>query len=166
MRVTEEQLAEALVRQGPANQPAEPVDPVAALLVEAMATTYPQHREAVREAAHFLCALVGSGEGQGPRLDPSVAMHAFVRHEHTPPEHMWSHLAATAERDVLLGLSAQAVLRGVHQQDRRSPAEHRAILHTLFLLLRAFEAQEETDALEHALHDDAVEPAEPGEQLR
>lgn len=166
MRVTEEQLAEVLAQNEPARNSGGPADPVAALLVEAMATIYPAHCEEVREVGHFLCALIGSAEGHGAGLDASVAMHAFVRDEHVPPDRMWSHLAATAERNVLLGLSAQAVLRGVRRQGPRSETEHRAILHTLFLLIRAFEAHEETAALEQALQADAVEPADRGEHLR
>lgn len=161
MRVTEGRLAAALTRQRPAQRADAPTDPAAALLVEAMAEAYPQHSQEVREAGQFLCALVDSAEDHSDRLTPSVAMHTFVRDEATPPERMWAHLAATAQRDVLLGLSAQALLRGVRQPSQRTPAEHQAVLHTLFLLVRAFEVQEETDALERALHADDGEPTTP-----
>lgn len=151
MRVTEAHLAEMLARPETARDLARD-DPVAALLVESIATTEPDHAEQVREAGWSLCALVRSTEGARVRLNPSVAMHTLVREQSTSPAHMWSHLAATAERDVLLGLSAQALLRGGRARARRSPAEHQAVLRTLFLLVRTFEAQEETDALEQVWH--------------
>lgn len=149
MRVTEAHLAEMLAGTEPARDLARD-DPVAALLVESLATTEPEHAEHVREAGRSLCALVRSTEGARVQLNPSLAMHTLVREQLTSPDRMWSHLAATAERDVLLGLSAQALLRGGQARTRRSPAEHQAVLRTLFLLVRAFEAQEETDALEQA----------------
>lgn len=151
MRVTAAHLAETLARPEAARALAHD-DPVAALLVESIATTEPDHAEQVREAGWSLCALVCSTEGTRVRLNPSVAMHTLVREQPTSPDRMWAHLAATAERDVLLGLSAQALLRGGRARAPRSPAEHRAVLRTLFLLVRTFEVQEETDALEQAWH--------------
>lgn len=151
MRVTDAHLAEMLARPEAARDLAHD-DPVAALLVESSVTTEPEHAEQVREVGWSLCALIRSAEGARVRLSPSVAMHTVVRDQPTAPTHMWSHLAATAERDVLLGLSAQALLRGGRARARRSPAEHQAVLRTLFLLVRTFEAQEETDALEQAWH--------------
>lgn len=151
MRVTEAHLAEMLAGSEPARDLASD-DPVAALLVESLATTESEHAEQVREAGRSLCALVRSTEGARVQLNVSLALHTLVREQLTPPERMWSHLAATAERDVLLGLSAQALLRGGQARARRSPAEHQAVLRTLFLLVRAFEAQEEADTLEQAWH--------------
>lgn len=170
MRVTDAQLADVLARDGSASRFTHH-DPAATFLVESMAATYPEHGAQVREVGQFLCGLVSSGEADGLELNPSLAMHTLLREEHTPPERMWSHLAATAQRDLLLGLSAQALLRGAGTQrhGKRSPAENHAVLHTLYVLVRAFEGQEETNALEWAVRAECAEGSEtlaPPEELR
>lgn len=153
MDVTEERLGEVLVR-GEAGTHLSRTSPVAALIVESMAATHPEHTERIREAGHFLCDLLWPPDSDGePALTLSVAMHTFLREEHTSPAQMRGHLAKTTHRDLLLGLSAHALLSRPRAPRRygRGARETEAVLRTLYLLLRMHETQEETDALERAL---------------
>lgn len=160
MHVTEERLGRVLTA-GPPGVHLSDTNPVAALIVESMAATHPEHADRVREAGRFLCDLLWpSDSGPGLTLTLPVAMHTFVREEHTTPAQMRSHLAQTTHRDVLLGLSAYALLtpprRGLRRYGR-SGRETEAVLRTLYVLLRMYETQEETDTLERALNESGGE---------
>lgn len=154
MHVTDERLSELLARGGPDRRQSE-TNPVAALIVESMAATHPEHAGRVREAGHFLCDLLWSPDGgTAPALTLSVAMHTFLREEHTTPPEMRAHLARATDRDLLLGLCTHALLSRsrVRRRSRRTARETEAVLRTLYLVVRMHETQEETDALERALN--------------
>lgn len=156
MRVTEDRLTEVLVRQEPGRHLAE-TNPVAEMLVESTAATYPLHAERIRHAGRFFCELLCPGDGGAATLTLPVVSHTFVREEHTTEAQMRAHLARITHRDLLLGLAAHAVLRPSRPgrgRDRlgRDPGECEAVLRTVYLLVRMHEIQEETDALERALN--------------
>lgn len=159
MHVTEERLSQVLTA-GPPGLHLSDRNPVAALIVESMAATHPEHGDRVRQAGRFLCDLLWPpGPTSGPALTLPVAMHTFVREEHTTPAEMRAHLARTMRRDTLLGLSAHALLtppQGLRRSGR-SARETEAVLRTLYVLMRMYETQEETDALERALTDSGGE---------
>lgn len=153
MRVTERRLSEALTADEPGSRLSE-TNPVAALIIESAAATYPEHAEQVREAGRFLCDLLGSPEAGGaPKLTAPVAINTYNREEHTRAEQMRAHLARATHRDLLLGLATHALLsRSLdHRLNDPETNEGEAVLRTLYLLVRMFETQEETDALERAL---------------
>lgn len=159
MQVTEERLGKALTSGRPGAHLSD-TNPVAALIVESMAATHPEHADRVRHAGRFLCDLLWPSDGgHGPMLTLPVAMHTFLREEHTTPERMRAHLAQTTHRDVLLGLSTHALLtspRGLRRYGRNA-RETEAVLRTLYVLLRMHESQEETDVLERALNESGGE---------
>lgn len=155
MHVTEERLGKVLTA-GPPGMHLSDTNPVAALIVESMAATHPEHADRVRDAGRFLCELLWPSDSElGPMLTLPVAMHTFVREEYTTPAEMRAHLAQTTHRDLLLGLSAHALLTPPRALRRygRSARETEAVLRTLYVLVRMHETQEETDTLERALTD-------------
>lgn len=154
MSITESRLSELLAGREPVSDPADR-NPVAALVVESAASTHPERAEEIREAGRFLCELLWPPDAETPALTLTVAMHTFVRDEHTPPDEMRRHLVRTTDSDPLLGLSASALLRQprVHRLGRRMPRGDAAVLRTLYLLVRMHETQQETDALERALEE-------------
>jgi hypothetical protein len=154
MPITDDRLSELLVRREPGSDLADR-NPVAALVVESAAATHPERAEEIREAGRFLCELLWPPDDEAPTLTLPVAMHTFVREEHTPPEEMRRHLVRTTDSDLLLGLSASALLRQprVHRRGRRMPHGDAAVLRTLYLLVRMHETQAEITALERALKE-------------
>jgi hypothetical protein len=147
MEVTEERLGEVLARGEPGAHLSSGSNAVPSLVVESMAATHPEHAERIREAGHFLCGLLWAHDGDGdPTLTLSVAMHTFLREERTTPARMRAHLSRTTHRDLLLGLSAHALLsqrRGPRRYGRGA-RETEAVLRTLYLLVRMYETQEGT----------------------
>lgn len=154
MRVTEHRLTDALVRGDPGRR-LEETDPVAAMIVESTAAGEPEHADRIRAAGRFLCDLLRPEHGGTAALTLSVAMHTFVREEHTSPAQMRTHLAQTVHRDLLLGLSAFALVAPPLRRGHRasSTEDNEPVLRTVYLLLRMHEIQEETNALERALND-------------
>lgn len=154
-QVTEERLSQVLTTGSPGLHLAD-TNPVAALIVESMAATHAEHGDRVRDAGRFLCDLLWPPDPEaGPTLTLPVAMHTFVREEYTTLPEMRAHLARTTDRDVLLGLSTHALLtppRGLRRYGRSARGTE-AVLRTLYVLIRMYEAQEETNALERALID-------------
>jgi hypothetical protein len=160
MHLSETRLGDVLNHEDRAAQVADG-SPVAALVVESLAAIHPEHAEAVRDAAWFLCALLDSHDQNGTAaLRAPIATHTFSAERHTSAETMQRHLAQLPERDLLLGVAAQALLRRpVDEPTRqRSQAEHDAVRHALYLLLRMFETQEDSEALERAVHEGAPLP--------
>jgi hypothetical protein len=158
MRITEERLTEVLAG-GARDAELDERNPVAALVVESTAAAHaahPEQADEVREAGRTLCELLWPPHEAGPALTLPVAMHTFAREEHTPPAVMRGHLAQTAERDLLLGLSASALLRqpSDHRQKEREAGDSEPVLRTVYLLVRMCETQEETDALERAVNNE------------
>lgn len=152
MRITEDRLTEVLVGDEPRHRPAD-ANPVAAMIVESTAATYPQHAARIRRAGRFLCELLRPADSDTPTLTLPVAMHTFVREEHTSTQQMRAYLARTTHRDPLLGLSAHALLAQPRRRAcERRTGENEAVLRTVYLLVRMHEIQEETDALERALN--------------
>lgn len=150
-RVTEHRLTEALVRERPGRRLAD-TNPIAAMIVESSAATHPEQAERIRTAGRFLCDLLRPGDGDATALTLPVAMHTFVREEHTTPAQMRRHLAQTTARDLLLGVAAHALLAQPRPRDRREAGEEsEPVLRTVYLLVRMHEVQEEIDTLEHAL---------------
>lgn len=151
VRIGDTRLSKLLC-DGPSRQR----NPVAALVVESAAASHPEHADAVRDAGNFLCELLWPAGEEGPGLTLPVVAHTFVREQHTPAETMRAHLARVAQQDLLLSLSATALLR--RPADRRHPghttAEAEPVLRTVYLLVRMAEAQEEVDALERAVWDE------------
>lgn len=151
MWVTDDRLTEALVRGQPGSHLAE-TNPVAALIVESTATTYPQHAGRIRSAGRFLCDLLHPPGTGAPTLTLPVAMHTFVREEHTSAQQMRAHLGRTTHWDLLLGLSACALLACPRRHGRPAAGEADAVLRMVYLLVRMHEIQEETNELEQALN--------------
>lgn len=146
-RVSEERFTEVLGRADHDRGLME-TNPVAALLVESMAATHPDHADGVRDAGTFVLDLLRANEPATPKITLSVAMHVLSREEFTPLDDMRGYLASLAERDLLLGISAQALLAQPSRlRRRRERAEHEAVVRTLYLLLRMVETQDDTDAL-------------------
>lgn len=155
MKITEERLSEVLGRAEPGAHLAD-AHPAAALIVESAAAADPQYADGVREAGRFLCDLLWPPDGSGgPTLTLPVAMHTYAREEHTAPADMWAHLGQTSRSDPLLGLATQALLRQPSgSRRRRQPPgdlEREAVLRAVYLLVRMYENQESTEALERAL---------------
>ena len=150
MRVTEERLSAALSRNDHEHRLLES-NPVAALIVESMAASHPSCSQEIRQAGNFFLDVIGANERDATRLTLPVAMQVLARDEPTPLAEMRSSLAEIGERDLLLGLSIQALLpRSGLRKRRRSQREREAVVRTLYLLVGMFETQEEIDALEQA----------------
>lgn len=157
MRISEERLSDALGRTT-RGVPLGDAHPVAAMLVESIAMAEPEHADDVRSAGRFLCELLWPGDGrEGPALTLPVATHTYVREENTTPEEMRAHLGQTTGSDLLLGLATQALLRPPLGERAACGAGQRdAVLRVVYLLVRMYENQESTDALERAF--EAEEP--------
>ncbi len=150
MRVTEERLGAALSRNDHEHRLLES-NPVAALIIESMAASHPSCSQEVRQAGNFFLDIIGANERDGTRLTLPVAMQVLARDDAIPLAQMRSSLAEITERDLLLGLSIQALLpRSGLRKRRRNQREREAVVRTLYLLVGMFETQEEIDALEQA----------------
>lgn len=152
MHVTEERLSEVLSRRDHAEGLLK-TNPVAALILESMATAHPRHADSVRHAGGFLLDLLQGSDGDPTHLSLPVAMQVLSRDEFVPLEEMQAYLGEMASRDLLLGLSAQALLAHPSRRRRRRRRQERkgereAVTRTLYLLVRMFETQEEVDRLD------------------
>lgn len=153
MLVSDERLTAVLTRGKRRPPRAYDHNPVAGLLVESMAVSHDGHGDAVRDAGTFILDLLRANDPGTPQLTLPVAMQILARDEVRPIDEVCCYLARTARKDVLLGIAVHALVGG--SRDRlRTPDKRRreAVLRTLFLLLRMFEAQEEADALDRQLH--------------
>lgn len=148
MQVTEERLSLVLARRD--HTRGLDRNPVALLVLESMAASRAGHSGPIRKAGLFLLDLIGANEPDATVLTLPVAMQILRSEESIPAEAMRARLLEAGGRDLLLGLSLQALLGEPalrrKQHERRDP-----VVRTLYLLIRMFEAQEETDALERAL---------------
>lgn len=154
MRVTEERLSEMLARTEHVKTLSR-ANPVAVLIVEALAASEPEHRQTIREVGACLLGLLGSSGDTGPALSYPVALQVLMTHDRTEPGDMRAHLARLVGDDLLLGVSAQALLSRPVLRRRRTPrrsrAEQDAALKVVYLLVRMFQAQEEVDELNQTL---------------
>lgn len=155
MPVTEERLTAAVTRVERLHPRQYERNPVAGLIVESMAVSHREHEQGVRDAGAFLLDLLCADDPDTPCLTLPVAMQVLARDEAKPSDEMRCHLADMVRRDVLLGIAVHALVG--RSADRWADADgeveagRQAVLRTLFLLLRMFEAQEEADALDRQL---------------
>lgn len=152
MLVSKERLTVVLTRAERRPPRAYDHNPVAGLLVESMAVDHDGHAVAVRDAGTFMLDLLRANDPATPQLTLPVAMQVLARDEVTPIDEVCCYLARTARRDVLLGIAVHAIVG--ESRDRRrvdDKCRREAVLRTLYLLLRMFEAQEEADALDRQL---------------
>lgn len=153
MLVSHERLTAVLTRAERRPPRAYDHNPVAGLLVESMAVGHDGHAEAVRDAGTFILDLLRANDPGTAQLTLPVAMQVLSRDEAKPVDEMCCYLARTARKDVILGIAVHALVgdsRDRHQTHIKHKRE--AVLRTIFLLLRMFEAQEEADALDRQLH--------------
>lgn len=168
MRISEERLSKVLTR-GDHGRGLIERNPVAALIVEAMAAAHLKHGDEVKAAGALFCDLVGANEDDATRLSLPVAIQVLNRDEAVPVGRMRAHLAELAGRDLLLGMSVHALFGGSGIGKRRRHHRDRdAVVRTIYLLVRMFEAQEEADELERAVglgepsEEPSPSPSPPG----
>lgn len=152
MLVSEERLTTVLTRTRRRPPRAYDRNPVAGMLVESMAVSHNGHADAVRDAGTFLLDLLRANDPGTAQLTLPVAMDVLARDEVTPIDEIRYYLAKTARRDVFLGIAVPALVNRSGGRLRTFEEGRReAVLRTLYLLLRMFEAQEEADALDRQL---------------
>lgn len=152
MPISEERLTAVLTRPRRLHPRQYERNPVAGLIVESMAVSHRHHEQAVRDAGAFLLDLFRANDPDTPCLTLPVAMQVLQRDEARPVEELCSYLAETAKRDVLLGIAVNALVgRSVDDGGSSTDDRREAVLRTLYLLLRMFEAQEEADELDRRL---------------
>ena len=151
MRVSEERLTTVLARADHSQGLSE-TNPVASLIVESIAASHPDHSDAIRDTGRFFLDLVEANEEHATRLTLPVAMHVLARDERLSARAMGEYLAEVAAGDLLLGISIHALLPPTEYRtrSRRAQRERAAVTRILYLLVRMFEAQEESDSLDRA----------------
>lgn len=151
MPISEERLSVVLTRPQRRHPRQYERNPVAGLIVESMAVSYREHEHAVREAGAFLLDLFRANDPDTPCLTLPVAMQVLQRDEARPVAQVCTHLAEAARRDVLLGIAVNALVSRSVDGDGAADGRRDAVLRTLYLLVRMFQAQEEADALDRHL---------------
>ncbi|HVM00972.1 MAG TPA: hypothetical protein VM324_16905 [Egibacteraceae bacterium] len=151
--VSEERLRVVVTRERRTPPRLYERNPVAGLIVESMAKASDRHEHAVRDAGAFLLDLLRANEPEAPCLSLPVAMRVLARDEARPMDDVCCYLSRTARQDVLLGIAVHALVGGCVGPRRRrqehTDARREAVIRTLYLLLRMFEAQQQVDDLHH-----------------